>query len=155
PAVLDAQIVAKGQQLKVTTANAVATFQGPDLAGFKNMLTGESYLRFPPSSPSMNLESLAPTDQSMQPSKWIASTESGESIATIILKDATRSATLVVRVDSRTQEIVIKLSGHTTVAGLSGGYWAISGLDLDGGQLVVPASTGIVFDKKHPGVGAR
>ena len=42
-----AQLAANGKSLTVTTSNAVATFTGPDLVGFVNSLTGESYLTHP------------------------------------------------------------------------------------------------------------
>src|SRR5690349_13396105 len=42
-----AQLVANGTSLTVTTANAVATFAGPDLVGFVNSATSETYLKNP------------------------------------------------------------------------------------------------------------
>src|SRR4249920_3310725 len=42
-----AQVMASGKSLTVTTANAVATFNGPDLVGFVNSLTSEQYLKKP------------------------------------------------------------------------------------------------------------
>ncbi|MGH9664955.1 MAG: hypothetical protein ACRD9L_11075, partial [Bryobacteraceae bacterium] len=38
------QVSASGQTLTVSTANLTATFQGPDMVGLTNALTGESYL---------------------------------------------------------------------------------------------------------------
>jgi hypothetical protein len=53
PHAAQGQLVAAGQALPVTTANATATFQGPDLVGLANAATGETYLKLPTSSPLM------------------------------------------------------------------------------------------------------
>ncbi|HZP66299.1 MAG TPA: hypothetical protein VFB32_08310, partial [Rudaea sp.] len=41
-----AQLTANGSSLTATTTNAVATFAGPDLVGFANTLTAETYLKY-------------------------------------------------------------------------------------------------------------
>jgi len=65
-----AQVVVSGQALTVTTANATAIFQGPDLVGFANAATGESYLKSAPASPLLNLETMAGTGQPLTASAW-------------------------------------------------------------------------------------
>ncbi|HTP97859.1 MAG TPA: DUF6259 domain-containing protein [Casimicrobiaceae bacterium] len=144
-----AQIVASGQALTVTTANAVATFQGPDLAGLTNTATGESYLRLAPSSPLANLETLAGPGQLVAASDWTTSVQNGTTVASLTVQDSIRSVTLAVSVDAASQEIVIKMSGQATQAGVTAAYWGIGGLDLDAGRLIVPASTGVVIDRQH------
>jgi len=151
PRVLTAQVVADGQQLTVTTENAVATFQGPDLVGLTNTLTGESYLKCPPSTPLMNLETLAGPSYSLQAAAWTTSSQAGDEAtgASLTMQDSVRSVTIAVKVDSASQEIVITLSGQTTQPGVTAAYWAIAGLDMSAGHLIVPASSGIVLDQKH------
>src|SRR5262249_39295118 len=136
-------------------ANAMATFHGPDLVGFTNTLTGESYLRLPPSSPLMDMETLASHSQQLQASNWEASKKRGAAGATISLRDQIRSMTLSVTVDASSQEIVIRLVGDTNLPGTSAGFWCIAGLDLVAGHLVLPAENGIILDQKHPGTGGR
>jgi hypothetical protein len=153
PAAL-AQVVATGQNLTITTTNLTATFQGPDLAGLTNTLTGESYLKSPPAAPLMNLEIQGTASQSLQASSWTTSNSSGTTIASLTMQDSVRSITVAVNVDSASQEIVIKLSGQATQTGVSAAYWAIAGLDLSAGHLVVPASTGMVIDQQHEHVGS-
>ena len=148
---LHAQVVASGQNLTVTTANATATFQGPDLAGFTNRATGESYLKCPPSSPLMNLETLASTGEDLSASDWTTSTDpgSGATVASLTMHDSVRTVTINVKVDSASQEIVIQFWGQSRQAGVSKASWAIAGLDLGAGHLIVPASNGVVYDAKH------
>src|SRR5215510_6273376 len=80
--VLAAEVVVKGPELTVTTANAVATFHGPDLVGFTNTLTGESYLRLPSSSPLMDMETVMSSVQQFEQSNWRANTKRGADAAT-------------------------------------------------------------------------
>jgi len=150
PGIPAAQVVPNGRELMVTTANAVATFQGPDLVGLTNTLTGESYLKCPPSTPLMNLETLAGPSYSLQASAWTPSTQAdGTTGASLTMQDSVRSVTIAVKVDSTSQEIVITLSGQTAQPGAEDAYWAIAGLDTSAGHLIVPASSGIVLDQKH------
>jgi len=65
------------------------------------------------------------------------------------MQDSVRSVTIAVKVDSTSQEIVITLSGQTTQPGAEDAYWAIAGLDMSAGHLIVPASSGIVLDQEH------
>ncbi len=146
PRLLVAQIAANGQQLTVTTANTVATFQGPDLVGLTNTLTGESYLKSPSATPLMNLETLAGPSYSLQASTW---TGGGATSASLTMQDSVRAVTIAVTVDPASQEIVITLSGQTTQPGATAAYWAIAGLDMSAGHLIVPASSGIVLDQQH------
>ena len=154
PNAAQGQLVASGQSLTVTTANATATFQGPDLVGLTNAATGESYLRLPTSSPLMDLTTIAGTGQGLTASDWITSVQNGTAIASLTMQDSVRSVTITVSVDALSQEIVIRLSGQATQAGVTGATWGIAGLDLTAGHLIVPANTGVVFDREHPGWGA-
>jgi len=153
---LHAQVVASGEKLTVTTANATAIFQGPDLAGFTNRATGGSYLKLPPSSPLMNLETLAPTGETLSASDWTTSTDlgTGATVASLTMQDSVRAVTISVKVDSASQEIVIQLAGQSRQVGVSTASWGIAGLDLSTGHLIVPASTGVVYDAKHLGLGS-
>jgi hypothetical protein len=96
PRILAAQVVPDGQQLTVTTGNAVAIFQGPDLVGLTNTLTGESYLKCPPSTPLMNLETLAGPSYSLQASAWTPGAQAGGGAtgASLTMQDSVRSVTI-------------------------------------------------------------
>ena len=150
----DAQVVASGQKLTITTLNLVANFQGPDLVGLTNVLTGESYLKFPPLSALMNLEISGVPSQGLQASTWTTSVQAGTTVASLTMQDSVRSVTITAKVDSSSQEIVIKFSGVATQTGVSAAYWGIAGLDLSVGHLIVPASSGIVIDQMHEQVGS-
>jgi uncharacterized protein (TIGR03437 family) len=156
PNVLFGQLVANGQQLVATTNNTVATFQGPDLVGIANTLTGETYLKSPPPSPLMNLETFAGgASQSLQSAGWTTTLAStGSTAATLTMQDSMRSVTITVSVDPASQEIVITLSGQTAQPGAANAYWAVAGLDLSVGHLIVPASSGIVLDHQHEELGS-
>jgi hypothetical protein len=149
-----AQIAASGRTLTVTTANAVATFTGADVVGFVNRLTGESYLRKPSSGELAFVNAMSSTGQSLQTSNWVLGTEAGTGLplATIEVKDTVRVLTLSVRIDPASQEIVLRSSATVSTKGLRAASWSIAGLDLDGGRWIVPAMTGLVFDKAHPGL---
>lgn len=149
-----AQIVPDGRTLTVTTANAVATFTGADLVGFVNRLTGESYLRKPSSGELAEVNVITPTGQGLQPSNWMTGTDagSGQPNATIEVKDSVRVLTLSVRIDPASQEIVVRSSATAGAAGVREASWSLAGLDLDGGRWIVPAMSGLVFDKAHPGL---
>lgn len=148
---LHAQVLASGQKLTVTTANATATFQGPDLAGFTNRATGESYLKLPPSSPLMNLETLASTGETLSASAWSTSTDSGTgaTVASLTMQDSVRTVTIRIKIDQASQEIVIQFSGQSKQAGVSKASWGIAGLDVSGGHLIVPVSNGVVYDARY------
>jgi hypothetical protein len=150
------QMTADGLKLTVATANAVATFHGPDLVGFTNVLTGEPYLRLPPAAPLLRVEPAPPSGQALEPSSWLVANQPGAEAtsATLTMRGNNRSATVAVRVDPASQEIVITLSAQAASPGLSSASWVIAGLDLTEGRLVVPADTGIAFDQQHPGIGA-
>jgi hypothetical protein len=131
-----AQIVASGQTLTVTTTNATATFQGPDLVGLTNATTGESYLRSASPTPLMNLEMQGSPSQNLQASNWTTSTQGGTTVASLTMQDSMRSVTISVKVDSASQEIVIRVSGQATQTGVSAAYWGTAGLDLTAGHLI-------------------
>lgn len=153
---LSAQVVASGQKLTVTTSNAIATFQGPDLAGLTNRATGESYLKLPPSSPLMNLELLASTGEALSASAWTTSTDpaTGATVASLTMQDSVRTVTIRVTIDSASQEIVVQFSGQSKRAGVSTACWGIAGLDVTAGHLIVPAQDGSVYDAKHLPLGS-
>ncbi|MBI4909843.1 MAG: hypothetical protein HY820_39865 [Acidobacteria bacterium] len=145
-----AQLVATGQTLTVTTTNAVATFQGADLTGFRNRGTNENYLRLPTSAPGLaTVQTLASTGQ-LTLSGW---TVSGDT-ATITASDAVRTLTLTVKIDPASQEIVIRSAARISSTGLRQASWSIAGLDISNGHLIVPSNTGQVFDAAHPGLSA-
>jgi hypothetical protein len=146
-----AQIVANGATLTVTTANAVATFTGPDLTGFANTATGETYLKLPSSGNLAGIDSYT-SSGTWTVSNWMLGTEAGTGVpqATITAQDAVRSLTLAVKIDAPSQEIVVRSSANVSSAGLRQAWWALAGLDLAGGRLIVPANSGMVFDSAHP-----
>jgi hypothetical protein len=149
-----AQIVASGRTLTVTTTNAVATFSGADLVGFVNRLTGESYLRKPSSGELAAVNVITPTGQGLQSSDWATGIDagSGQPMATIEVRDSIRVLTLSVRIDPASREIVLRSSASAGAAGVREASWSLAGLDLDGGRWIVPAMSGLVFDKAHPGL---
>ena len=150
-----AQLSANATSLTVTTTNSVATFSGPDLTGLVNSLTGESYLIHPSSGQLAGVNTIASTGQTLQASNWTIGSEAGTGhpIATITCQDATRTLILRVKVDPVSQEVVLRLSASTTVAGLRDASWSIAGLNLDTGRLILPSDTGIVLDRAHPNLG--
>ena len=150
----NAQIVANGKSLTVTTANAVATFNGPDLVGLGNALTAETYLKKPSNGDLVRVDTIVPTGQSLQTSNWTVGTEPGTGVplATITAQDAARTFTLTVKIDAVSQEIVLRSSASTTSGGLRGASWSIAGLDLQNGRWIVPAKSGVVFDRDHLGL---
>ena len=150
-----AQLSANAKSLTVTTTNSVATFSGPDLTGLVNSLTGESYLIHPSAGELAGVNTIAFTGQTLQASNWTIGSEAGTGhpMATITCQDATRTLILRVKVDPVSQEIVLRLSASTTVAGLRDASWSIAGLNLDTGRLILPSDTGIVLDRAHPNLG--
>ena len=152
----DAQMVANGKTLTVTTANAVATFSGPDLVGFVNSLTSETYLKKPSSGDLAQVDAITNTGQALQSSNWTIGLEPGTGVplATITSQDSVRTFTLTVKIDAATQEIVLRSSASVTSGGVRGASWSIAGLDLTGGRWIVPANSGAVFDAAHPGINA-
>jgi hypothetical protein len=141
-------IVANGKSLTVTTANAVATFAGPDLVGFVNALTGESYLKNPSSGNLARVDAITSTGQGLQPSNWAVAA----GIATITSSDSVRTLTITVRIDPASQEIVLRSSAGVTTPGVRGASWSIAGIDLAAGKWIVPANSGSVFDQNDPGL---
>jgi hypothetical protein len=103
----------------------------------------------------MNLEILGNPSTNMQSSAWTTSIQNGTTIASLTAQDSIRTVNISVKVDTATQEIVTTVSGQATQTGVSAAYWAMAGLDLSGGHLIVPASSGIVIDQMHPQIGGR
>ena len=149
-----AQVVASGKTLTATTTNAVATFNGADLVGFVNTLTGESYLRKPSAGDLAIVNTIASTGQGLQATDWSITAEAGTGLplATIIVHDPVRTLTVSVKVDPVSQEIVLRSSASVTTPGVRQASWSIAGLDLEAGRWIVPAMSGMVFDKAHPGL---
>src|SRR5262245_31624111 len=108
PASAAGQIVANGQSLTVTTANAVATFTGPDLTGFVNVATGEQYLKNPSGGNLAGINGYALSGV-WTISNWTIGPEPGTGVplATIVAHDDVRSLTMTVKVDGASQEIVL------------------------------------------------
>jgi hypothetical protein len=154
--VVEAQLAANGKTLTATTANAVATFSGPDLVGFVNSLAGESYLKKPSSGDLAQVDAITNTGQALQSSSWTIGSEPGTGVplATITSQDSVRTFTLTVKIDAATQEIVLKASAGVTSGGVRGAAWSIAGLDLAAGRWIVPANSGAVFDAANLGVNA-
>ena len=156
PAPAAAQIVASGKTLTVTTANAVATFNGPDLVGFTNALTNEQYLKKPSNGDLAQVDAITSSAPALQSSNWSIGTEpgTGAPLATITTSDSLRSLTITVKIDPASQDIVLRSSASVTSSGVRGASWSIAGLDLTAGKWIVPANSGSVFDAGHPGIGA-
>ena len=150
-----AQVVASGKSLTVTTANAVATFNGPDLVGFVNSLTNETYLKNPSAGELAQVDTIASTGQALQSSNWTIGSEPGTGLplATITSSDSVRTFTLTVKIDPASQEIVLRCGASVSTAGLRGASWSIAGLDFTSGRLIIPANGGRIFDRAHPDIG--
>jgi len=148
-------LVANGTSLAVTTSHSVATFARADLVGFTNTLTGETYLRNASTGQLASVDTITNTGQSLQASNWTIAPDPGTGVpvATITLGDVSRTLVMTVRIDPVTDEIVIRTSATTSVAGLRAASWSVAGLDLEHGRLIAPAQSGRVFDAKDPGVG--
>jgi hypothetical protein len=149
-------MVANGTSLTVTTSNAVATFSGLDLIGFVNSLTNERYLKKPSRGHLANVNAISTTGEAQQLSNWTMGTDPGTGLplATITSRDSLRLQTLTVKIDPASQEIVLRSSASVTSPGVRGASWSIAGLDLDIGRWIIPAHSGVVFDRDHPGVNA-
>src|SRR5574339_309923 len=72
-----AQLAASGQTLTVNTANAVATFKGPDLVGLVNAITGEPYLELPSNGLLADVNAFIFQNGSLQASDWSIGSEPG------------------------------------------------------------------------------
>jgi hypothetical protein len=146
-----AQLLANGTSLTVTTTNAVATFTGADLTGYVNQVTGEVYLKNPSSGNLAGINSFT-SSGAWTTSNWTIGTEAGTGVplATIVAHDNVRSLTMTVKIDTASQEVVLKLSASVTTPGMRQAWWSVAGLDVGGGRLIVPANSGMVFDKSHP-----
>lgn len=88
----DAQIVANGKTLTVTTTNAVATFNGPDLVGFVNSVTSETYLKKPSNGDLVQVDAIGSTGQSLQSSSWSVGTEAGTGVPLATITTRRRTA---------------------------------------------------------------
>jgi len=145
------QLAANGTSLTVTTANTIATFAGADLVGYQNRLTGETYLTKPSHGELAIVNTMQSTGLTLQTSNWSVAPEGGTGapLAVITVSDSVRSLTLKVKIDTATDEIIVKPSATTTMPGLRDASWSIAGLDFNSGRLIVPSFTGEVFDAKH------
>lgn len=149
-------LIPSGQNLTVTTAHSVATFLKADLVGLTNTLTGDSYLTHPSGGELADVNTIAQTGQALSASNWTVAFDAalGTNVATIVLSDSVRTLTVSVWVDPSTDEIAVRSSAAITAPGLRGASWSIAGLDLNAGRIVLPARSGQVIDKAHPGTGA-
>jgi hypothetical protein len=147
----EAQIVASGSTLAVTTPNAVASFTGPDLTGFVNVLTGETYLKNPSDGTLAGINSYS-SSGAWTIANWTIGTEPGTGVplATITAQDNVRTLTMTVKIDATRQEIVVRMGATVASAGMRQAWWTLAGLDLNAGRFIVPANSGVVFDKSHP-----
>ncbi|MBI3680426.1 MAG: hypothetical protein HY235_08520 [Acidobacteria bacterium] len=140
---LHADLRVNGDTLTVTTADAVASFRGADLAALSNTLTGENYLRSGPAPSLIGMDLIQPTGEPLASSGWILS---GQQAASITFADSVRTVSMQVSIDPDTGEIVIGLNGQSKRRGVRGAMWGISGLDLKAGRLVLPAAEGTYVD---------
>lgn len=148
-AVISAQIIADGEKLTVTTENAEVVFQGPNLIGFTNRLTGDSYANGTASPPLANLERTGAAGQALHSAGWSITNPSGTAgaVATLLASDSNRTLTLAVSVDPASQEVLVRISGRSTTPGIRNASWGIAGLDLAAGRWIVPGQAGVVFDR--------
>jgi hypothetical protein len=154
PVPVQAQLVASGSTLTVTTGNALATFTGPDLVGLLNRVTGETYLTNP-SSGDLAALNASHSAGALGWTNWTIGTDpaTGQAAATLNGQRSGSNLTLVVRIDGTTQEVVLRLSGSVSTPGLRDASWSVAGLNLAGGRLIVPGHSGLVFDRAHSGIG--
>src|SRR5262245_20805138 len=95
PRAASAQLVANGTALTVTTTNAVATFAGPDLVGFVNSATGETYLKNASAGQLSGVNAFSASGN-WTISNWTIGAEAGTGVplATITAHDSVRTLTL-------------------------------------------------------------
>jgi hypothetical protein len=132
---------AQGITLTVTSTKSIVSFNGADVVGITNQLTGESYLRAPSSSPILNLILTQPSSQGLTPGNWTLI--NGGTAATLVATDPVRTVTVTVSVDSTTQEIVVNVDGRSSQAGVSNLAWGVTGFDMSKGKFILPAMSGI------------
>ena len=152
-----AQLVPDGASLTVTTTNMVARFHGADLVSCVNVATGESYLNLPSSDGQAIVDVITPTGQMLQAGSWGLAPDAltGLPSASITVRDETRVMTMTVLIDPASQEVVVRVAASSSKPGLRHASWSIVGLDLRVGRLIVPNSSGVVFHRDNPGVGAH
>jgi hypothetical protein len=137
-----------GNVLTIETENLHAAFTAAALTSLVNKATGESYIvQSGPSWFSVNM--LDPIDQAMTAGTWKLTTDpaSNQPVGQITYSDATRTGTLSVGIDSKTDEMFVRASGASTNPGVLNVFWGIFGFDFSSSQLVIPGQAGIYYSR--------
>lgn len=132
---------AQGSILAVNTARLSLTLEGGTVTGLKNLLTGETYLRPPSTSPTTGLSTVS-GGNSLTPGAWIVKNETGT--AELELTDGDR--TLILTAGTEDEEIWLRLEGHATTPGLVQATLGVRGFDLSAGSFYVAAAGGITLN---------
>ncbi len=145
------QVEPDGNRLTVTTANAIAVFEGGDLVRVTNRLTGEVYGHPALSMPSLlQMPTLSGGDVPLRCTAWRRGREKEDGrviAAQTTFTDLTRIVWMNVVIDEQTQDITVTLWGETRNDGVTGLQWGVRGLDLTSGSLILPAQGGVWADR--------
>ncbi|MGC8668168.1 MAG: NPCBM/NEW2 domain-containing protein [Chthonomonadales bacterium] len=147
------QVEPDGNRLTVTTANAIAVFEGGDLVRVTNRLTGEVYggpARSIP--PILQMDTLAGGDSALRCTSWRRGREQEDGrviAAQTTFTDLTRTVWMNVVIDEQTQDITVTVWGETRKEGVTGLRWGMRGLDLTSGRLILPAQGGVWADRTN------
>lgn len=148
-----AQVEPDGNRLTVTTANAIAVFEGGDLVRVTNRLTGEVYGHPAPSLPAiLQMDTVAGSDGPLRCTSWRRGLEKEDGrviAAQTTFTDLTRTVWMNVVIDEQTQDITVTLWGETRKDGVTGLRWGMRGLDLSSGKLILPAQGGVWADRTN------
>ena len=121
------------------------TFNGADIAGITNLITGESYVRNPSPSTQLDLQLVQPPNASLVPAgAWTV--DSSGSSATLTFTDSNRTVSARVSTDSTGQQIVIDLDGKAKQGGVERLVWGVTGFDTSAGQFILPAQGGLALN---------
>jgi hypothetical protein len=136
---------AQGTTLNVSTANLQVTFNGADVVGITNLITGESYLRNPSPATQFDLQLVQAPARPLAPAGTWNIIAAGSS-ATLTFSDTNRTVTIAVSVDPATQQIVIGLDGQAKQGGVERLVWGMTGFDMTTGEFILPASGGLTLN---------
>ncbi|HTR38575.1 MAG TPA: hypothetical protein VMH80_21865 [Bryobacteraceae bacterium] len=142
---LGATVSAQGVTLTVTTGTLQVIFNGADIVGITNVVTGESYLRNASPSSQLDLQLVNPPGASLAPAgSWTV--DSNGSSASLTFTDSNRTVTVKVSTDPTGQQVVIGFDGQAKQGGLERLVWGLTGFDMSAGEFVLPASGGLTLN---------
>lgn len=138
------RVTEAGSRLTVRTDRAEAVFQGPDMVGLRNLITGETY-----TSPSDKLPSgLARIrvkdagDADLNSGRWASSRDGAAYTA---MPTAAKPGSFTVHVSADKGQIVLRCEGTLDRGGVHAITWGATNLSLDTTQAVLPVKAGRIL----------